>query len=311
MNAGARMVLRRLILGAALCGAPATAAVGTAEILTRSADLDCLEYRAVGGCLWLTCVGTYCTTASSIKYRHFVPEAVVTGYASVEAHPWRELGGILRPARGYDGGTAAKGGSARGSTSYRVRMAEVVGSPGVAWIEALDLGTTVCEPQSAALTPYYVSMGDPVWRVEEVQTPWTLRHLWRLIKGPGLLGAVWGPVYPRAGAVQQPDGRRAAAVVAQRAADLVTRRRQWIHVYRPLAGGDGVGQWGPPPVREGVEGNHKWQMVSPAKGRCGIFGAEAGGGARGVRDVAESYAWNLWRPYECCARRGTFLIGDW
>ena len=285
-------------------GAPTT----TAEILAASADLDCLEYRPVGACLWLACGPLGCSTATSVKYRHFVPEAVVTAYGSVAAHPWAELGRLLSIGRGMDGGTAAKGGGARGSTAYRFKLAEVVGSPGLAWLEALDLPTTVCEAQATALRPYYASRTDPVWRMDLAQVPWTVANILRRLKEPGPVGRVWGPVYPRSGAVQQVDDYRAAAVVAQRAADVVTRRRQWLHVYSALAGGDRTGQWGPPAVREGVEGNHKWQPLAPRAGRCGRFGTRDAGAAR---SESGAYAWNLWRPYECCARRGQALLGQW
>ena len=27
-------------------------------------------------------------------------------------------------------------------------------------------------------------------------------------------------------------------------------------------------------------------------------------------DAAGDYAWNLWRPYKCCTRRGQWFLGD-
>ncbi len=44
---------------------------------------------------------------------------------------------------------------------------------------------------------------------------------------------LWGNVYPRGGFLHHVDDYKAAAVVAQRAGDIVTRRGQ-IHVYQPL-----------------------------------------------------------------------------
>jgi len=296
-------------VGAAVAWTPAAASPTTsAEILAASADLDCLEYRATGACVWLACGPVGCSTSTSVKYRHFVPEAVVTAYGSVAAHPWAELGRLLSVSGGLDGGTPAKGGGSRGSTAYRFKLAEVVGSPGLAWLDALDLPTTVCEAQSTALRPYFVSTTDPVWRLDVAQVPWTVLNILRRVKEPGLGGRLWGPVYPRSGAVQQGDDYRAAAVVAQRAADVVTRRRQWQHVYSALAGRNRTGQWGPPPVREGAQGNHKWQPLVPEIGSCAIFGD---GEEPTGQSEAGAYAWNLWRPYECCARRGQVLVAHW
>ena len=50
---------------------------------------------------------------------------------------------------------------------------------------------------------------------------------------------------------------------------------------------------------------------------CSVFGtndlASLTGWSGGRVDAGGDYAWNLWRPYECCARRGqTFLFSlDW
>ena len=131
----------------------------------------------------------------------------------------------------------------------------------------------------------------------------------------GAAGSLWGPLYPRAGFVQQAHDYKAAAVVAQRVADLVTRRGQ-AHVYRPLLGRGGRGEWPPGAVLEGDAGTHRWQPLSPRGGSCSVFAAASA--PAGVVDplggnVAANgaYAWNLWRPYRCCARRGQWLLFDW
>ena len=293
--------------------AHAAETVTSADILAASADFGCLDYRAVGGCVWLRCSVDGCSTRASVKYRHHVPDAVVTAYPARGLSPWTEMRALDGPG---DGGTYAKGAGSRATTGLRFKLAQAVGSPGIAWIEALNLGTTVCEPAATPLMPYYVANADPMWRTPDLQAPLTLRHLLRTVREPGPLGSLWGPVYPRAGFVQQAHDYKAGAVAAQRVADIVTRRNQ-LHVYRPLSGSGGGGQWPPGAVVEGDAGTHRWQLLAPRTASCSVFAASAAPPA-GVVDplganVAASgaYAWNLWRPYRCCRRRGQWLVLDW
>ncbi len=60
---------------------------------------------------------------------------------------------------------------------------------------------------------------------------------------------MWGNLYPRSGFVNQQDGDKAAAVVAQRVADIMTRTGQ-AHTYVPLKGNRRDGYWPPDAVTE-------------------------------------------------------------
>ena len=287
--------------------------VTSADILAASADLDCLDYRPVGGCAWLHCGIDGCSTRTSVRYRHYVPEAVVTAYPARGLGPWTEMRALDGSA---DGGTYAKGAGARASTGLRFKLAQAVGSPGIAWIEGLDLATTVCEPAATPLAPYYASGVDPMWRTPELQAASTLRHALRSVREPGPLGSLWGALYPRTGFVQQHHDYKAGAVAAQRVADIVTRRNQ-PHVYRPLLADGGDGQWPPGAVVEGDPDTHKWQLLAPRTGSCSVFADSATPPVGAVDPLGPNvsasgaYAWNLWRPYSCCARRGQRLLSHW
>ena len=163
--------------------------VTSADILAASADLGCLDYRPVGGCVWLRCGLFGCSTRVSVKFRHFVPDAVVSAYPARGRCPWVEFRALEGPG---DGGTYAKGAGTRAATGLRFKRAQAAGSPGIAWIEALDLATTVCDPGPTPLAPYYVSGLDPMWRAPELQAPLTVRHLLRAVREPGAAGALWG-----------------------------------------------------------------------------------------------------------------------
>ena len=311
---------RALAAGAALAGlvlaglAHAGETITSADILAASADVDCLDYRPVGGCVWLRCtVLDGCSTRASVKYRHFIPDAVVTAYPARGMSPWTEMRALEGTA---DGGTYARGAGTRAATGLRFKLAQAIGSPGIAWIRGLNLATTVCKPAATPLAPYYTSGADPMWRSPELQAPLTLRHALRAVREPGPLGSLWGALYPRTGFVQQGHDYKAGAVAAQRVADIVTRRNQ-PHVYRPLLGGSGGGQWPPGAVVEGDPDTHKWQMLAPRTGSCAVFAGSAAplvgtvDPLGGNVSASGAYAWNLWRPYRCCKRRGQWLIAHW
>ena len=299
------------LAGAGLAQAAET--VTSADILTASADFGCLDFRAVGGCLWLRCSIDGCSTRTSVKYRHYVPDAVVTAYPAAGLSPWIEMRALDGAG---DGGTYAKGTGSRATTGLRFKLAQAIGSPGIAWIEGLNLGTTVCAPAATPLAPYYVANLDPLWRTPDLQAPLTLRHALRAVREPGPLGSLWGVLYPRTGFVQQAHDYKAGAVAAQRVADIVTRSGQ-LHVYRPLPGGRRRGQWPPGAVVEGDAGTHRWQPLAPRVGACAVFAASAAPPVGGVDPLGANvsasgaYAWNLWRPYRCCRRRGQWLLYHW
>ena len=100
-----RGVRRRTDEGVAAAGLLALAGlahagetVTSADILAASADLACLDYQLVGGCVWLRCGLFGCRTRVSVKVRHFVPDAVVTAYPARGRCPWTELRALEGPA---------------------------------------------------------------------------------------------------------------------------------------------------------------------------------------------------------------------
>ncbi|MBK1674813.1 TIGR03756 family integrating conjugative element protein [Ectothiorhodospira shaposhnikovii] len=128
----------------------------------------------------------------------------------------------------------------------------------------------------------------------------------------------WGSIYPRDGFVLQTDDAKAAALVAQRVGDVVTRSGQ-PHVYRYLQSGgagnhDGFRVWYPAPLMERDSKTGDWQMLTPrTDSGCQVFGqndlnqAASWGVGRIAGPTEGNYAWNLWRPYSCCSRHGSWI----
>jgi integrating conjugative element protein (TIGR03756 family) len=117
---------------------------------------------------------------------------------------------------------------------------------------------------------------------------------------------LWGNVYPRGGFLHHVDDYKAAAVVAQRAGDIVTRRGQ-PHVYRALVENDADGYWPAGELLESDETTGKWQELTPTlSSTCAVFPNDD----PHVQAVQGDYAWALWRPYSCCERRGQVFLGS-
>ncbi|HDR9434662.1 TPA: TraU family protein, partial [Burkholderia multivorans] len=70
-----------------LLGATVSAfAVDTATLIASVLSPDCLAWRVVGVCYWLSCSMFGCTVQTSVKVRHYVPDAVVSSYSRTGAN---------------------------------------------------------------------------------------------------------------------------------------------------------------------------------------------------------------------------------
>ena len=170
------------------------------------------------------------------------------------------------------------------------------------------------------MVPYFQSALDALsWRQEvpEIFYPASL------VPGLREIGTwplqTWGGVHPRTGWTTQAEEPKAAAINAQRAGDIITRPAQ-PHVYLPVVEtpSSSLKIWSPGPLIEKDPGTGVWQMLLPeAEGSCDVFGlddrASLTGWGGGKVDPEGDYVWNLWRPYQCCTRRGQFFLFslDW
>ena len=289
-------------------GAPSFA-LTTASIAASTLSPDCLEYRVVGICFWLRCTSFGCSVQTSVKVRHFVPDAVVSSYANTGANPWLEVRPMSQP-----NATAQAGGDGTTNQNHennlaKFKNADVIGHPGgyVFSQFASSFGYS-CEGAGTAFMPYLLSTLDTLaWRynLPEMLYPEALTPGEREI-GNRAGGDLWGNVYPRGGFLHQSDDYLAGAVVAQRAGDIVTRRGQ-LHVYQPLLANAKDGYWPAGALLESDAQTGKWQELTPTLSRtCAVFPHSD---AR-VQAQQGDYAWALWRPYSCCKREGQVFLGS-
>jgi integrating conjugative element protein (TIGR03756 family) len=281
-------------------------ALDTGSITASVLSPNCLAYKVVGICFWLLCTPFGCKVKTSTKVHHFIPELVVSSYATTGNNPWTEMAALSSPISGAEGGGNLITPNTRRDNLPRFKNVDGIGHPG-GWT-ATQLASQsgyACASGATAFTPYYLSTLDSLaWRhgIPESFYPESLMPGIREIGRPAS-GNMWGNVYPRQGFLIQPDDFKAAAVMAQRAGDVITRSGQ-PHVYLPLTPAKHDGYWPPGPIIENDASTHKWQLLYPqVQPTCAIFPSDP------VQSADGGYAWSLWRPYSCCKREGqTFLF---
>ncbi|WP_211460877.1 TIGR03756 family integrating conjugative element protein [Collimonas silvisoli] len=300
---------RRGLAAVLLAASGSAYALNTATIAASVLSPDCLAWRVVGICYWLSCGFSGCTVRTSVKVRHYVPDAVVSSYSNTGQSPWVEVRPMSLPNP-----TAISGGD--GTTSERsennlakFKNADVIGHPaGVLFSKFAGQSGYTCPGAGTPLMPYLLSTLDTLaWRynVPELVYPESLIPGMREVGGR-LTANLWGNVYPRGGHLHQVDDHLTAAVIAQRAGDVVTRYGQ-PHVYQPLLAAPHEGYWPAGALRESDASTGKWQELTPKLSTsCAVF-PSSGFHAQAQRG---DYAWALWRPYSCCKRRGQKFLGS-
>ena len=267
-----------------------------AQTVRADDAVSCLNLQVVGVCIWLVCTLYECHTEESVKIGHFNPDVdvLVTNPVGVER--------VEDPKR-----TDTHN---RNHNNLIAHDARASGN--------LLAGRLYCPSQAKPLMPYFISELDkPEWRwgIFDALTP----YAW--IPGLREIGHwpfnTWQNVYPRTGWTTQSSAPKSAASVAQRVGDIITRTAQ-MHLYIPLTGEADDGQklvWEPGELLENTHREGYWQLLSPTfETSCKVFGENDTlkpvdwGGGRVSKDG--SYAYTLWRPYQCCEIKGEAFLGS-
>ena len=302
----------------AMLPASAQETINLFEITERSASLECLDYRVTGVCVWLDCGPFGCELVATPKIRQYSPEVVVSAYHEAGETPWVEMRPIIGAlTANLEGGVSADA-IAQQHTNLKFKNVDAIGHPSAGFLTSLfgEFGIT-CRTAARPFVPYFVSTLDTLaWRygVPESVFPQALVPGVREIGGVlGPLGT-WGSLYPRSGFLVQAHDYKAAAVTAQRVANVITQRGQ-PHVYLPVVADSSQGYWPPGEAIENDPDTAMWQRLLPnPESGCHIF-SELNDLNLGLDDpYAErlsehgDYVWNLWRPYECCNAAGDILL---
>lgn len=257
----------------------------------------------------------------------FVSEALSLGQSAVTP-------ANVRQSTGSESRTKKKRKKSKKQSSKIIsRHVDVIGSPGLIPISELFGSTEFgCASGVRPYQPYFVSTLDYYsWRFPYADflklgtfVP-GMREVGERNDGENstfLFTGRFGNVYPRIGSLMQSDTYKASTVFAQRAADIVTESGA-LHIYSFLGKENSKKGWWPPgQVKEWTSKEGKWQMVYPrAESKCHIFGepstresadSQSGEGLydgyQKRRSKDGNYAWQLWRPYECCEKKGQIFL---
>lgn len=339
----------------------------SAEVAAQSMNMDCVNYCVIGVCYYLICTPTGCSINTTARISHYLPDLFVTVYDEPKENPWTEYREVMGNAeeaaeKGIIAeitGTGLSGGEfsppeAQADSSIKYKDVSVVGHP-LALVTKKQIAQFVCPTDVTPYMPYFSSTFDYVgwrWGIPDMFTAAALIPGKREIGSKtttNVLGNSWGSVYPRTGKLLQYDDAKTAAVIAQRAVDIVTRTGQ-SHIYRPIKGSSSLkfdsnqfksGQSnndsenvnskmkgplfsdqsdskgsGPKSNSEkssqgaSNEQTDHWQMFSPkTDSKCKPFGTSDASWTKGRTNEKHQYAWNYWRKYVCCIPGTGVYIG--
>lgn len=307
---------------------------------------SCMQWALLGLCVWLDCDLSGCKIRLAPLFANFNPDLVTSSYHRVGENPWIEMAALYGPLQKAAGqgmastllpginigeGNRPDEKFHRSHEDLRFKEADAIGNPvtnEMLFAAGLAAGGPIngaavpidewllCPSETTPFTPYLLSTLDFIaWRLAlpEMLFPQAL------IPGLREIGHwplnTWQAVYPRHGFTTQSEDPKAGAVVAQRAGDIVTRHGQ-PHVYVPTASTQsahaGLLVWWPGPLLETRCETGWFQMLLPLQPKaCEVFGQNDTLGlswADFKSDEQGDYAWNLWRPYQCCRIKGQVLL---
>lgn len=306
-----------------------TAASATEVTMDDFVDLpplDCVSYCLTGACVWLVCNGPVCYLKTSPLVSHRNPDLVVSVYQEPGENPWEEIRMAFGPMQktalaaqmnlfgiGVDAGHGDQS-NLKHTRPLLYREADAFGHPVKLKDWLPQAGLVTCPSQAEPLVPYFQSAYDGYnWRLGLAE----YIYLDKAFPGVSEVGQIftnaWGSVYLRTGFIPQYDYAKANAVIAQRVGDIVTRTGQ-PHTYVPLDGTPSQAhhyELLPPPLTQNTAAGGVWRMLAPKKDdSCTVFGTDnppTHVWSTGRQSEDRASVFSLWRPYECCRRRGAFV----
>jgi integrating conjugative element protein (TIGR03756 family) len=250
----------------------------------------------------------------------------VSVYDEPGDNPWQEMesllgsldsgivSGIVSTFHGafVGGGHRTEGGNPATDQSLRFKEVTAIGHPFSSVSDFIGNTGYYCPSEAESFNPYLLSSLDALtWRLGLPE----MLYLQNLLPGRRVVGdgiqQQWGPVWPRTGFINQKDDAKAAAVIAQRAGNIVTQTRQ-PHIYNALDGNGYNRTWLPGELVENDPSTGVWQMLAPkVDEQCYAFGENdvlSTSWSEGRHSEDNRYAFTLWRPYECCEAQGAYLF---
>ncbi len=296
--------------------------ITSVDIAARTLEAlpNCLHYEVKGACVWLSKTGIKTATP---YLSHYLPDVVISVFNKSDDNPWLEMRTTLDAA-------GAKAQSAMVSTLTNdtvgggqhkfnnplqentfFKEADVIGNPA---LTALPKTPVLLSSTATPLKPYFQSMLDSaLWRGFSPQADAEQAYAAgvALVRYIGTQGGMitWGTALPYEGKVETSNDAKAAAVIAQRAGNLITTTNatNWGHVYQSLSTNCGTGCTAAT-IQERSE-DAQFQLIYPVtQNSCQVFGRTMMYGEEEEMKTQGAYLWVLWRKYEGCIQGDGELI---
>ena len=291
----------------------AFAAINSATLTaaTLNAFPHCLHYKIKGVCYWMHPVVGVTTTP---YVEHYLPDVVISVFNKPDDNPWTEINlsldkagkaaqqQIISSLSGFDAGSGQHSLSDEHEQNVFFKEVDVIGNPALAVLP----NKFVLLPSAAKpFMPYYQSMLDSAaWRgllpTAHAEEAYAMvanipHHI-----GTGFLD--WGGIYPHEGKITTTNDAKAAAVIAQRAGDLISSRdfaHLTGHIFYSLPSQCGQA-CSAVPVREN-DAKTQFQTIYPLENTaCDYFGKTIHYGEEAEMKTKGAYVWVVWRFYSGC-----------
>ena len=282
---------------------------------TLAALPKCLHFKpTLHVCLWSNGAGGVITTP---VVSHYLPDLVVSVFNKSEGNPWIEANAMIDKighgiqktivkyeSNGIDVGSGNHILQDLQEQNIIFKEADVIGNPALAVMPKEGLLPSNAMPGN----PYFQSMVDSaLWRglsnISRLDEGISMISLQQHHVGTGFVN--WGGVYPHQGKVIANNDVKGSAVIAQRAADLLTNEKTFGHAVQslPIICGQHC-------KAAAIQENNKetyFQMIYPiVQNDCYMLGDDNSYDSKMLNQEG-SYIWVVWRYYEGCADAGKFL----
>jgi len=285
---------------------------------------NCLHYTVKGLCFWYKCNLSGCGVKPTLRLEHYLPDVVITVADRYQNNPWDFANTVIDPLAekggqvqiqnisGISMGYGSEGSRGVTDIDNRYKEVDIIGNPGILFFS--NLHEFFLRSTAIPFTPYYTSLLDAyAWRYLGLEK----FYPGAMIPGIHEIGQIlindWGPLFPRNGFIVQPNDAKASAVLALRAANIITQIEQ-PHLYNPLS--SDCGEHCRATIAKENSGDVLFQMIYPeTSDQCIKFGendatAITPWGAKATLNGKGNYVWIMWRRYEGCIQSDGIYLGQ-
>ena len=286
---------------------------------TLAAIPQCMHYKILGECNWMSRTGPNVT----LYLDQYLPDVVVSVYNKPGENPWAEVNGTIDQAgksaedtivqtttQGLTAGFGQHSMATQNEQSVYFKEVDVIGNPALAVFDHEIFLPSTAIP----LFPYFQSMLDAVlWRGLTIASmPEKVMAVPEdIVRRVGTFPIKWGSVFPIEGSVHASNEAKAAAVIAQRAVNLLTSspmEHMPLHIFKRLNNNCGD-QCDADDFHENDDHTQFQRIYPDPQNTCEVFGNTLSYGNEREQQTHGAYVWIVWRHYRGCVQGDGKYIG--